>query len=140
LDTGASIARDFTLLTLGEPLTPAERCGAEAAGITIEEGALAALAADPAAGILARFADGRARHFDAIYAALGCGPRSGLSRQVGAKLGEDGRFIVDERQETSVRGVWAAGDIVRGLNQISVAMGEAAIAATAIHNRLAGRS
>jgi hypothetical protein len=28
---------------------------------------------------------------------------------------------------------------VRGLNQISVAFGEAAIAATAIHNRLAGR-
>ena len=66
-------------------------------------------------------------------------PRAGLGRQVGAALGGDGCFIVDDRQETSVRGVWAAGDIVRGVNQISVAMGEAAIAATAIHNRLAGR-
>ena len=135
-----SYTRELTLLTLSEPLVPEEQRRAEAAGITIEEGALAALEADPKAGVLARFTGGEARRFDAVYAALGCGPRSGLGRQVGAALGGDGRFIVDERQETSVRGVWAAGDIVRGLNQISVAMGEAAIAATAIHNRLAGRS
>jgi thioredoxin reductase (NADPH) len=50
----------------------------------------------------------------------------------------DGRLIVDDRQQTSVPGVWAAGDIVRGLNQISVAMGQAAIAATAIHRVLMG--
>lgn len=37
---------------------------------------------------------------------------------------------------SSTEGLFAAGDIVRSLDQISVAMGEAAIAATAIHNRL----
>ena len=37
---------------------------------------------------------------------------------------------------TSVEGLYAAGDLVRGLNQIAVATGEAAIAATAMHNRL----
>jgi len=31
--------------------------------------------------------------------------------------------------------LFVAGDIVSGLNQISVAMGHAAIAATTIHNR-----
>jgi thioredoxin reductase len=44
--------------------------------------------------------------------------------------------VVAKHQETSVSGLYAAGDLVRGLNQISVASGEAAIAATAIHNRL----
>ena len=39
---------------------------------------------------------------------------------------------------TSVDGLYAAGDVVRGLNQIAVATGEAAIAATAILNRLRG--
>ncbi|MGI8896266.1 MAG: hypothetical protein ACR2HE_11560 [Casimicrobiaceae bacterium] len=34
--------------------------------------------------------------------------------------------------------LFVAGDIVSGLNQISVTMGHAAIAATTIHNRLRG--
>ena len=46
------------------------------------------------------------------------------------------RLIVDEHQATSIDGLFAAGDVVRGLNQISVAEGEAAIASTAVHNRL----
>ena len=32
--------------------------------------------------------------------------------------------------KTSIEGIWAAGDIVAGLDQISVAMGHAAVAAT----------
>jgi thioredoxin reductase (NADPH) len=37
---------------------------------------------------------------------------------------------------TSIEGLFAIGDVVSGLNQISVATGHAAIAATAVHNRL----
>ena len=37
---------------------------------------------------------------------------------------------------TGVPGLYAAGDVVRGLNQIAVATAEAAVAATDIHNRL----
>ena len=55
---------------------------------------------------------------------------------LGARMDDAGRLYVSEHQETSVRGFYAAGDLVRGLNQISVANGEAAIAATAIHNVL----
>ena len=76
--------------------------------------------------------------FDALYAALGCVARSGLAVQAGATLDEENRLIVDDHQQTSVPGLFAAGDLVRGLNQISTAEGEAAIAATAIHNRLRG--
>jgi thioredoxin reductase (NADPH) len=46
------------------------------------------------------------------------------------------RLFVNEHQETSVDGLFGAGDLVRGLNQISVAEGEAATAATAVHNHL----
>ena len=59
-----------------------------------------------------------------------------LARALGAELDESGRLVTGEHMETSVDGLYAAGDVVRGLNQISVAEGEAAIAATAIHNRL----
>jgi hypothetical protein len=34
------------------------------------------------------------------------------------------------------RSLYAAGDIVSGLNQIAVSVGQAAIAATAVHNHL----
>lgn len=74
--------------------------------------------------------------FDALYAALGCVARSELAVQAGARLDDQSRLFVDDHQQTSVPGLFAAGDLVRGLNQISTAQGEAAIAATAIHNRL----
>ena len=37
-------------------------------------------------------------------------------------------ILVDDQMRTSVRNIYAAGDVVRGLNQISVAQGEGAIA------------
>lgn len=82
------------------------------------------------------FGPGWPRRFDAIYAALGVEPRGELAIQVGARLDKDGRLYVDEHQQTSIPGLYAAGDLVRGLNQISTAQGEGAIAATAMHNLL----
>ena len=76
--------------------------------------------------------------FDTLYLALGCRMQSGLARTLGAHHDEAGNLTVDAHCETTVHGLYAAGDVVRGLNQIAVATGEAAIAATAIHNRLRG--
>jgi thioredoxin reductase (NADPH) len=77
-----------------------------------------------------------AREFDHLYLALGCSAQADLAIRAGAKQDETGKLQVDSHQMTSVPGLYAAGDVVRGLNQISVGAGEAAIAATAIHNRL----
>lgn len=82
------------------------------------------------------FGPGWPRRFDAIYSALGVEPRSELAVQLGARFDSGRRLYVDEHQQTSVRGLYAAGDLVRGLNQISTAEGEGAIAATAMHNSL----
>jgi thioredoxin reductase (NADPH) len=76
------------------------------------------------------------REFDTVYSALGIAPRTRLAIRAGAQLDEAGRLIVGEHQETSIPGLYAAGDVVRGLNQISTAEGEGATAATDIHNRL----
>lgn len=43
---------------------------------------------------------------------------------------------MDPHQQTSVPGLYAAGDVVKALNQMSVGVGHAAVAATAIHNSL----
>jgi thioredoxin reductase (NADPH) len=80
------------------------------------------------------------RSFDVVYSALGSAPRKRLADQLGAAEDRGGCLHVDEHQRTSVEGLYAAGDLVRGLNQISVAQAEGAIAATDIHNRMDGRS
>jgi len=79
---------------------------------------------------------GSLRVFDLVYSALGTSPNAALAQTLGASTGEDGCMVVDAHQATSIPGLYAAGDLVRGLNQIAVAGAEAAIAATAIHNAL----
>lgn len=77
--------------------------------------------------------------FDSVYPAMGSHIRSELAVEAGANASDDGCLEVDEHQRTSVRGLFAAGDLVKGLDQISHAMGEAGVAATTIRNELAAR-
>jgi len=73
---------------------------------------------------------------DVFYPMLGETARSDLAASLGAETGDCAKLIVDDHQRTSVPGLFAAGDVVLGLNQIAVASGQAAIAATTIHNTL----
>ena len=74
--------------------------------------------------------------FDSVYPALGSDTHTQLGEMVGAKLADDGCFLCDSHQRTSVSGLYAAGDVVHGLDQISHAMGEGGVAATTIRNDL----
>jgi len=57
--------------------------------------------------------------------------------EAACRLATDGCLVVDSHQRTNVPGLFAAGDVVKGLDQISHAMGEGGVAATAIRNYLA---
>ena len=83
-----------------------------------------------------RLADGSVEEFATVYPVLGCRIRSELALELGARTTEEGDVVVDSHQQTSVPGLYAAGDVVAALNQLSVAVGHAAIAATDIHNSL----
>lgn len=74
--------------------------------------------------------------FDCLYLALGCEMQSRLAIRWGADHDDEANLIVDAHQRTSIDGLYAAGDVVGGLNQIAIATAEAAIAATDIHRRL----
>jgi thioredoxin reductase (NADPH) len=74
--------------------------------------------------------------FDALYPVLGNHARSQLAIELGARKDDAGNLVVDSNQMTSVRGLYAVGDVVNAINQIAVGFGHAAIAATAIHNSL----
>jgi thioredoxin reductase (NADPH) len=79
---------------------------------------------------------GAALMFDVIYPALGVQYRSELAAALGASRDEAGALVVGPHCETTVPGLYAAGDVTQGLKQIVVGMGQAAIAATAVHNNL----
>jgi thioredoxin reductase (NADPH) len=121
-------SKDVTLLHLGDDL--AEAGALEAQGVEVVRATLDRVALGAAEVTV----DGRA--FDHLYLALGCKPQSDLVRRLAAAHDADGNLVVDAHQQTSVDGLYAAGDVVRGLNQIAIAAAEAALAATAIHNRL----
>jgi thioredoxin reductase (NADPH) len=75
--------------------------------------------------------------FDSIYPALGSDVHCQLAEMVGARLNDSGCVAVDAHMRTSVEGIYAAGDLVIGLDQISNAMGQGGVAATTIRNDLA---
>ncbi len=75
--------------------------------------------------------------FDTVYPALGSDTHTELATMVGATLSEIECIVVDSHQRTNVAGLYAAGDVVIGLDQISHAMGEGGVAATTIRNDLA---
>jgi thioredoxin reductase (NADPH) len=131
-------SRNVTLVALSD------QEGLDAGGVAELEGAGIELEARPLVGFEARgrrvalrFADGTDREFDAVYPMLGCKVQGELATQLGAQCNEIGDLLVDARQCTSIDGLYAIGDVVSDINQISVGTGHAAIAATAIHNRLA---
>ena len=131
-------SEDVTLIpTRGDvALSRAQRAELDAAGIHRMDEAVCEifLAPDDRAG--ARMEGGKEYLFDTIYVSLGCVARADLAVKMGAQVSETGELFVDDHLRTSVPGLYAAGDVVSALNQISVATGHAAIAATDIHNQL----
>ena len=84
-------------------------------------------------------ADGSTRSFDTLYSCLGVTPQTALAQELGVALAAERTIEVDKHQRTNVASVLAAGDVVHALDQIAVAFGHAAIAATTIHNDLRAR-
>jgi thioredoxin reductase (NADPH) len=87
-------------------------------------------------GISIGLAGGRSVRFDTMYSCLGVRPQTELAEQLGLQLAQEKTIEADRRQRTNVDGVFAAGDVVHALDQIAVAFGHAAIAATGMHNLL----
>jgi thioredoxin reductase (NADPH) len=130
-------SRDVTLLTLGQgmDLDSSERERIAKHGIKVVHEPIAALEVEGDRITAMRTGSGQEHRFEVLYSALGLRLRSDLAIALGAKHDEAGGLIADDHNRTSVKGLYAAGGVVRGLDQIVVAMGHAAIAATDIHNR-----
>jgi thioredoxin reductase (NADPH) len=106
------------------------------AGVRCVQGRPVNAAANADGRVRLRMDDGSDHHFDVLYAALGCHPRAELGMALGARMDSGGNLVIDSHCRTGIDGLYAAGDVTGGLDQIVVATGQAAIAATAIHNSL----
>ncbi len=68
---------------------------------------------------------------DGVFISIGEIPQNELAKELGVKLDEHGYIVTDRQQRTSIKGVYAAGDITGGLRQVITACAEGAIAALA---------
>lgn len=123
-----------TLIHIGSPEALSRREALDRLGVTLVECAIEAVELD-GDRVKALNWGGREHAFDMVYSALGTTPNADLAFALDVAT-EEGLMLVDQQSATSVPGLYAAGDVVKGLNQIAVATSDAALAATAIHNRL----
>ena len=128
---------DITLMPLSHPdLSAEQKHELRRAGITVDTGALVKLVPhDDHMEVRLEERSGPLE-FDVVYPALGCRPRAELAVRLGIALEKDGCVPAAAVSASGVPGFFAAGDVVEGLDQISVAMGHGALAATKAHNWL----
>ncbi len=66
---------------------------------------------------------------DGVFIYVGISPNTGLATAAGIELDDSGYIRVNRDQATSKRGIYAAGDVCGGVNQIVTAWGSGATAA-----------
>jgi thioredoxin reductase (NADPH) len=130
-------SKDVVLLPVGRDLQlgDEERAALRAAAILVPTEPLADLDTSGTL-IVATTASGRTIEIDVLYPAMGAKVRSELAVDLGAKANEMGCLFVDDHARTNVPNLYAIGDVTLELDQISVAVGQATIAATHVHNSL----
>ncbi len=119
-----------------QALDDADRKKLEANGVAISDRPMARV--NPMRTVMEVWAQGEASAttYDVVYPCFGTRPRTELAEKLGLTVDEGGCLDSGAHFETAISGFFAAGDIVRGLDQISVAMGHGAIAATNAHSLL----
>lgn len=117
------VVKSVTLLTNGAPLTaqfPPE--------VTIcPEKVEAILGEQTVTGV--QLENGTTVELSGVFVALGVAGSTALARKLGAEV-EGNRIVVDERMQTTLPGLYAAGDCTGGLLQVAKAVYEGAVAGT----------
>ena len=117
------VVRSVTLLTNGAPLTaqfpPEVRVCPQAVEAVLGETAVTGV----------QLPGGETLAVSGVFVALGVAGSTALARKIGAEV-DGNRVVVDARMQTTVPGLYAAGDCTGGLLQVAKAVYEGAQAAT----------
>ena len=117
------VAHSVTLLTGGAPLTA--QFPPEVAVRT--EAVEAILGEERVTGV--QLKDGGTLEVSGVFVALGVAGSTALARKLGAEV-DGNRILVDEHMQTTLPGLYAAGDCTGGLLQVAKAVYEGAVAGT----------
>lgn len=131
--------RDLTFLSDGREILNSDRAKLGELEIAIRTEAVAALEGDKQSGRLERviFSEGEPLECDALFFNLGTELATDFHETLGCRLDADcGLLWVDETRQTSVKGVYAAGDVTPQSQLAVVAAAEGAMAAIHIHRSL----
>jgi thioredoxin reductase len=130
--------QDLVICTNGKPasIQAAERAKLDALRIPVVEQPLVRVESEgtDVRGLL--LADGTVIKCDRVFFAIGHYPADDLGVQLGCKRDDEGLIVVDDKYRTSVRNVFAAGDITPGPHLAIAAAGSGAIAALSMHASL----
>ena len=117
------VAHSVTLLTGGAPLTA--QFPPEVAVRT--EAVEAILGEERVTGV--QLKEGGTLEVSGVFVALGVAGSTALARKLGAEV-NGSRIVVDDHMQTSLPGLYAAGDCTGGLLQVAKAVYEGAVAGT----------
>ncbi|MFH1448215.1 MAG: FAD-dependent oxidoreductase [Candidatus Micrarchaeota archaeon] len=73
---------------------------------------------------------------DGIFINIGTVPSSDIAKSIGAEVDERGNIKVDCNGATNIPGLFAAGDVTGGINQIVIAAAQGAAAAIGAHQHI----
>jgi thioredoxin reductase len=130
--------RDITICTNGKPagIEPRVRAKLDALKIPVVEQRLVSLESDGAEVRALVLEDRTLVECERVFFAIGHYPADDLGVQLGCARDDEGLIVVDEKNRTSVRNVFAAGDITPGPHLAIAAAGGGAVAALAMHASL----
>jgi thioredoxin reductase (NADPH) len=75
---------------------------------------------------------------DGVFIAIGYKPNNDLARAMGLEIDAGGYIVTDAAGRTSMKGVYAAGDVTGGVKQITVAVAQGSVAAISAFEDLSG--
>lgn len=131
--------REIIICTNGLPpeMNDAEYCAKlDALNIPVLTEKVTCIRAQASALYCLQLESGMELDADKIFIAIGQYPADDLGAQLGCERDDAGHMVVDELFHTSIRNVFAAGDIVPGSQLAIAAASDGAIAALAIHRSL----
>lgn len=128
LDWAASV----TVVTDGQPFEAddEERAALARNGIAVVEDEATALIGDRGDLRAVRLRSGKQLDCRLAFFSIAHRPLTDLAEQLGCDLDGEGHVIVDEHGETTVPGVYAAGDLTPGIHLVQVAAAKGAVAGT----------
>lgn len=125
-----TFTKNITIYTNGKPMETSSKYNEDAEQFKIDTRQISKL---DGSDFLQRihFADGTSEEIDGIFVAYESASSIDFARKLGV-LAQGNTVVIDAKQQTNLEGLFAAGDCASGFKQISVAVGQGALAGKAI--------